>query len=52
LSAPTDNQIYTVPASQFSPSPGTTLVLGTTPRALCELFFILLSPVSLLWVLS
>jgi len=25
LSAPTDNQIYTVPANQFSPSAGTTL---------------------------
>jgi len=27
-SAPTDNQIYAVPANQFSPSAGTTLVLG------------------------
>jgi len=26
LSAPTDNQIYALPANQFSPSPGTTLV--------------------------
>jgi len=27
LSAPTDNQIYAVPANQFSPSPGTTLTV-------------------------
>jgi len=26
LSAPTDNQIYAVPANQFSPSAGTTLI--------------------------
>jgi len=26
-SAPTDNQIYVVPANQFSPSPGTSLVM-------------------------
>jgi len=30
LSAPTDNQIYTVPDNQFSPSAGTTLVMNTS----------------------
>jgi len=32
LSAPTDNQIYALPANQFSPSPGTTLVYSVLPR--------------------
>jgi len=27
LSAPTDNQLYVVPANQFSPSAGTTLLV-------------------------
>jgi len=30
LSAPTDNQIYAVPANQFSPSAGTTLLQHTS----------------------
>jgi len=33
LSAPTDNQIYAVPANQFSPSAGTTLGWNAQTRA-------------------
>jgi len=36
LSAPTDNQIYAVPANQFSPSAGTTLASCQSIFSLCR----------------